>query len=141
MRTFRSVSRTLLFLACLAGLAAVYGCDSEPKGPPGLASEYVLNTVAQGSEITYELDVSQGNGNDVSGDGTLTIEDQDSPEAATFDVSVSGTYRHPSVELEFKQEDGPTSRFAGNVGEQATSIEGTLTFPNGAQQEVTMGSD
>ena len=64
-----------------------------------------------------------------------------SPQAATLDLDVEGSHDHPSARIEMIVLDVETNdriTLDGEVSDGAERISGTLTFPNGSQQQVTM---
>lgn len=131
--------KRLLFLPLLV-LVLFSGCDSGSDGPPQLDGEYTLET--QGGEATYTFEVTLNESDQsLSGNGSLTIEDQGSPQAATSDLDVDGSHNHPSARVEMIAVDTETNDrtiLDGEVSDGAERISGTLTFPNGTQQQVTM---
>lgn len=127
-----------LRIASILLLIVAFGCDSGGSGPPSLSGDWTLQTQGGGSTYTYDLSITEGSQN-LSGTGSLTIEDQDSPQAATFNVTeIRGTHDHPDVQMEIDTDDGSTSRFDGTVEDGGERMTGTLTFPSGAQQQVTI---
>ncbi|MCS3824568.1 hypothetical protein [Salinibacter ruber] len=131
--------KRLLFLSFLV-LIVFPGCDSGSDGPPQLDGDYTLET--QGGEATYTFEVTLNESDQsLSGNGNLTIEDQGSPQAATSDLDVEGSHDHPSARIEMIAVDTETNDrtiLDGEVSDGAERISGTLTFPNGNQQQVTM---
>ena len=131
--------KRLLFLSFLV-LIVFPGCDSGSDGPPQLDGDYTLET--QGGEATYTFEVTLNESDQsLSGNGSLTIEDQGSPQAATSDLDVDGSHNHPSARVEMIAVDTETNDrtiLDGEVSDGAERISGTLTFPNGTQQQVTM---
>ena len=126
----------LLFLA----LILFTGCDSGSSGPPMLDGDYTLETQGGGAAYTFEITLSESN-QSLSGNGTLTVEDQDSQQAATSDLDVDGSHDHPSARIEMVAVDTETNDLTtldGEVSDDAERISGTLTFPSGTQQQVTM---
>jgi hypothetical protein len=131
--------KRLFFLSFLI-LIVFPGCDSGSDGPPQLDGDYTLET--QGGEATYTFEVTLNESDQsLSGNGNLTIEDQGSPQAATSDLDVEGSHDHPSARIEMIAVDTETNDrtiLDGEVSDGAERISGTLTFPNGNQQQVTM---
>ena len=111
----------------------MFGSDRPPK----VDGSYQIETVGGGATYSYSLDLSE-TGEGVDGSGTLVIEDQGSQRAQSYDLDVSGSHDHPSVALEIVAETGETARFDGEFDEAADRASGTLTFPQGGQQDVTM---
>lgn len=115
---------------------ALVGCDSS-SAPPTLDGDFEIETLGGGSEYTFSMSLGEEDG-DVSGSGTLTIEDQTSTQARTLDLIVTGTHDHPDLELTISTSEGDKSRFDGTLEDDAERASGTLTFPNGRQQQVTL---
>lgn len=131
--------RRLFFLPFLA-LILFTGCDSGSSGPPSLDGDYALETQLGGAAYTFEITLSESN-QSLSGGGTLTIEDQDSPQAATLELDVDGSHDHPGARIEMVAVDTETNDLTtldGEASDDAERISGTLTFPSGTQQQVTM---
>lgn len=131
--------KRLLFLSFLV-LIVSPGCDSGSDGPPQLDGDYTLETQDAVATYTFEVTLNESN-QSLSGNGTLTIEDRGSPQAATLDLDVEGSHDHPSARIEMIVLDVETNdriTLDGEVSDGAERISGTLTFPNGSQQQVTM---
>lgn len=137
LHTSMEVKRGLR-IALILLLIVAFGCDSGDSGPPSLSGDWELRTQINEVNLTYDLSITEESQN-LSGTGTLTVEDQNSSQAATFDVTaIRGTHDHPSVDIEVDTEDGSTSQFDGTVEGGGERMTGTLTFPSGEQQEVTI---
>lgn len=131
--------KRLFFLPFLV-LLLFSGCDSGSDGPPQLDGDYALETQGGGSTFTFEVTFNESS-QSLSGSGNLTVEDQDSPQAFTSELDVDGTHDHPSARIEMTVVDAETNDLSildGEVSDGAERISGTLTFPSGTQQQVTM---
>jgi len=124
---------SVLVLSILIAGCGLFGDD----GPPSMNGRYRTVTQNQGVTATFSLRLSEES-NDLSGSGQLTLEDQDSRDAQTFDLSASGEHDHPDVRLKMETGEGDVTRLDGTANDDVTRIKGTMTFPNGLQKEVVM---
>lgn len=129
------------FLLCLALPVLLGGCDLVGgDSAPTLDGPYQIKTLAQGSEFTFDIVLGESDGS-LSGPGTLTIGDVDSPDATTYDLNVSGMHEHPDVHVEMELTAFTQQvNFDGTSQDDASRVRGTLTFPEGNQQDVVMRS-
>lgn len=126
--------RSVLILLLAIGLIS---CDSGDSGPPQLDGQYQIQYELTGTRTTIEMDLIEENGS-ISGDGSITIEDLDTPEARTGNISVSGSHDHPDLSLEITVlETGSVSTYAGEVQSEDRAT-GTLTTPDGTNLEVPL---
>lgn len=132
MRKATPLLLLLLFAATFVG-CDVIGSDD----PVTLDGQYEITTQFDGASITLDLNLSESD-NGLSGSGTAIVEDPNSSSAATLDLDLSGSHNHPDVELNMSLEDGGDLTFDGTVEDGGSRAEGTLTFPSGDQNDVTM---
>lgn len=126
-------------LLCLALPVFLAGCDLVgDDSPPTLDGPYQIKTLAQGSQFTFDITLSESDGT-LTGPGTLTIGEEEN--ATTFDLDVSGMHDHPDVHVEMKLTAFTQQvNFDGLTRDEASRVQGTLTFPEGNQQDVVMRS-
>lgn len=144
--------KRLLPFILLFVFGIITGCDILGSGDddslPTLNGPYEIKTTAkldgweESSEFTYEIDLSESD-KSLSGSGNLMIESKDSPDAATYDLRVTGFHNRPDVRVEMESSDSEytyTDVFEGTSEDGSDRMEGILTFADGTQQNVIMRS-
>jgi len=134
----RRLLLSLLVAVTLTGCDALGGDDAPPK----LNGPYEITTQDGSAELTFDLDLSESK-NEISGSGLFVVENPDTPEAATSDIEVSGTHDHPDVQIdmELTDLDVPDVSFDGSLNGGGDKAEGTMTFPDGDQQDVVLRAE
>lgn len=130
---------SVLLLSIVLSGCGVFGSDDSPA--PNLDGTYQTGYATPQVNTTLQMTLSEQYP-EISGDGTISVEDRDSPRIQEWDVSISGTHDHPNLSLEL---DVPESvarfqgkfRFEGEVLSEDL-VRGTLTTPDGLTFEVEM---
>lgn len=137
--SFTPMKRLLLCLL-LSGL--LIGCDTissdNSNSSHTLDGPYKIEIKMESLDNNYifELDFSESDKN-LSGSGTLTIENKSSGDTTTEGLDISGSHFHPDVRVNMQNIDGETysfdgtskdddNRFVGEIGVKGTSFGGVV---------------
>lgn len=121
-----------LLFVLLVG-CSIFGSESEPE----LAGTYEITTQRARSVATFDLDLSES-GQEIDGTGTLTLEDTESTEAATYELVISGEHEYPDLFLQLVTERTRDHTIFEATVQSSDRAEGTITFPNGTQMQTVL---
>ncbi len=118
----------LILLCFLCFMAA---CDAaDPAPAPSVSGRWTGAVSRSGADQVFELDLNESR-TLATGGGSLRANG-----AAAF--TLSGSYVHPSVSLQFTFQDRPPISFTGRVSEDRKTMTGALSGAGFGGEQITL---